>query len=282
FCSDGTNPLCDPSTNKLLAFNRSDVYAFAGAISGPGQVQQIGPGTTILTANNTYTGGSIVSAGTLQVTHKNSVGTGARTLNSSICQAGANALNFPNPFNVNITGGAVDTNGNTLTLAGVIADGNGPGALAKVGVGTLMLPAINSYTGMTFVNGGTLSVNGSIASSPVFVNAGGTLGGNGTVGPTTILAGGTLSPGNSVGTLTVNGNLVFATASLYMVEVQGNTADRTNASGTATLAGTVGVVNLGGIPVHSYTILSAAAGRTGTFDSLAAFNLPAFLTTSLA
>jgi autotransporter-associated beta strand protein len=281
FCSDGTNPLCDPSTNKLLAFNRSDVYAFAGAISGPGQVQQIGPGTTILTANNTYTGGTIVSAGTLQVTNNNSVGTGAVTLNGGIFQAGANGLNFSNPFNVNITGGAVDTKGNTLTLVGVIADGNGPGALAKIGAGTLMLTAINSYTGMTFVNGGTLSVNGSIASSPVFVNAGGTVGGNGTVGPTTILAGGTLSPGNSVGTLTVNGNLVFAAASLYMVEVQGNTADRTNASGTAPLAGTVGVVNLGGTLARSYTILSAAAGRSGTFDSIATVNLPGFLTASL-
>jgi fibronectin-binding autotransporter adhesin len=51
------------------------------------------------------------------------------------------------------------------------------------------------YTGPTYVLGGTLSVNGSIASSPVFVNFGGTLGGNGTVGPTTILTGGTLSPG---------------------------------------------------------------------------------------
>src|SRR5262249_58217690 len=107
------------------------------------------------------------------------------------------------------------------------------------------------------------TVNGPITSSR-FVNAGGGLGGRGGGGRTTILAGGTLSPGNSVGTLTVNGNLVFAAASLYMVEVQGNTADRTNASGTATLAGTVGVVNLGGTPAHSYTILSAAARRTGT------------------
>ncbi|MBV8418756.1 MAG: autotransporter domain-containing protein [Hyphomicrobiales bacterium] len=282
FCSDATNSLCDPSTNKFLAFNRSDVYTFAGAISGPGQVQQIGPGTTILTAYNTYTGGTTVSAGTLQVTNNNSVGTGVVTLDGGIFQAGADGLNISNPFNVNTTGGAVDTNGNTLTLAGVIADGNGPGALAKIGSGRLVLTAASSYTGPTFVNGGTLSVNGSIASSPVFVNAGGTLGGNGVVGPTMILAGGTLSPGNSVGTLTVNGNLVFAAASLYMVEVQGNTADRTNASGTATLAGTVGVVNLGGIPARSYTILSAAAGRIGAFDSVTAVNLPAFLIASLA
>src|SRR5262245_11574568 len=190
FCADAGDPLCNATTNKFLAFNRSDSYTFGGAISGPGQVVQAGSGQTILTG-------------------------------------------------------------------------------------------ASSYTGPTTVVAGLLTVNGSITSS-VFVNAGGTLGGNGVVGPTTILAGGTLSPGNSVGTLTVNGNLVFAAASLYMVEVQGSTADRTNASGIATLAGTVGAVNLGGIPVHSYTILSAAAGRTGTFDSVTALNLPAFLTASLA
>jgi autotransporter-associated beta strand protein len=190
FCADAGDPLCNATTNKFLAFNRSDSYTFGGAISGPGQVVQAGSGQTILTG-------------------------------------------------------------------------------------------ASNYTGPTTVLAGLLTVNGSITSS-VFVNAGGTLGGNGVVGPTTILTGGTLSPGNSVGTLTVNGNLVFAAASLYMVEVQGNTADRTNASGTATLAGAVGAVNLGGIPVHSYTILSAAAGRIGTFDSLTALNLPAFLTASLA
>src|SRR5262249_25012721 len=141
--------------------------------------------------------------------------------------------------------------------------------------------AVSTYTGPTSVNAGILSVNGSIASSPVFVNFGGTLGGNGTVGPTTVLAGGALSPGNSVGTLTVNGNLVFAAASLYMVEVQGSTADRTNVSGTASLAGIVGVSYLGGKLAPSYTILSAAAGRTGAFDSLVAPNLPGFVTASL-
>ena len=190
FCSDAGDASCNGSTNKFLVFNRSDSYAFGGAITGPGQVVQAGSGQTIL--------------------------------------SGA-----------------------------------------------------SSYTGPTTVVAGLLTVNGSITSS-VFVNSGGTLGGNGTVGPTTILAGGTLSPGNSVGTLTVNGNLVFAAASLYMVEIQGNTADRTNASGTATLAGTVGVVNLGGTLARSYTILSAAAGRSGTFDAIAAVNLPAFLTASLS
>ena len=43
----------------------------------------------------------------------------------------------------------------------------------------------------------------------------------------------------------------------------------------------MGVLNLGGTLARSYTILSAAAGRIGTFDSIAAGNLPAFLTASL-
>src|SRR4029077_13941497 len=135
------------------------------------------------------------------------------------------------------------------TFAGAIS---GPGQVVQGGSGQTILTGVRTYTGPTTVLGGLLTVCGCITSS-VIVNASGTLGGNGIVGPTTILAGGTLSPGNSVGTLTVNGNLVFAAASLYMVELQGNTADRTNASGSATLAGTVGVVNLGGIPAHSYT-----------------------------
>src|SRR6202040_1756386 len=81
-------------------------------------------------------------------------------------------------------------------------------------------------------------------------------------GATTVLA----------GPLTVNGSLVFAAASLYMVEAQGNTADRTNVSGTATLAGTVAISYLGGNLRRNYTILSAAAGRNGTFDSIVAPN----------
>jgi outer membrane autotransporter protein len=75
---------------------------------------------------------------------------------------------------------------------------------------------------------------------------------------------------------------VFAAASFYLVQVQGNTADRVNVSGTATLAGTVGVSNLGGNLTHSYTIVSASAGLNGTFNAFAAANLPAFITANLA
>ena len=126
----------------------------------------------------------------------------------------------------------------TLTLA---ADISGPGTLSKAGAGTLILTGNSNYTGATTVNAGTLSVNGSIASSALTVNAGGTIGGNGMIGNTTI-NGGTLSPGNSIGTLTVQGNLVLTSAAAYIVEVSPTAADRTNVTGTASLAGTVQAV----------------------------------------
>jgi autotransporter-associated beta strand protein len=40
---------------------------FAGIVSGPGSVSQIGSGTTLLTANSPYTGGTNISGGTLAV-----------------------------------------------------------------------------------------------------------------------------------------------------------------------------------------------------------------------
>ena len=57
----------DVTDNGTLAFNRSDTVTFAGVISGSGGLSQLGPGTTILTADNSYTGGTTVSAGALAV-----------------------------------------------------------------------------------------------------------------------------------------------------------------------------------------------------------------------
>jgi T5SS/PEP-CTERM-associated repeat protein len=142
----------------------------------------------------------------------------------------------------------------------------------RVESGSTNLTAINTYTGNTIVNGGTLLVNGSIASSALTtVNAGGTLGGTGFVGNTSI-SGGTLSPGNSVGAITIQGNLVLTAASTYMVEVSASGADRTNVTGTATLGGARVAVNFDGGSNQRYTILNAAGGVTGTFGSVAANN----------
>ena len=116
------------------------------------------------------------------------------------------------------------------------------------------------------------------------VNAGGTLGGNGTVGNTAI-NGGTLAPGNSIGLLTVNGNLSFTAASSYMVEISPTNADRVNVTGTATLGGaTVNASFAAGTYVaKQYTILNATGGIGGsTFGSVVNTNLPSGFKSSLS
>lgn len=163
----------DVAVGGTLAFNRSDAanspYVFAGVISDdagtPGQVQQIGSGTVVLTGANTYSGGTTISNGTLRVTNSapgtsSSVGIGTVTLDGGTFQAGANNLEFSNTFAVNAVGGVIDTNGNTLTISGTIQDGNGGGGfLVKSGAGKLILTGANSYTATTYVTAGTLGIN---------------------------------------------------------------------------------------------------------------------------
>src|SRR5690606_37200013 len=57
----------DVLNNGTFALNRSDNVTFGGAISGSGNVDQIGTGTTSLTADNSYSGGTTIAAGTLQL-----------------------------------------------------------------------------------------------------------------------------------------------------------------------------------------------------------------------
>lgn len=51
----------------MLVFDRSDTYIVNNLMSGTGTLVQAGGGTTVLTANNTYSGPTFVSNGTLRV-----------------------------------------------------------------------------------------------------------------------------------------------------------------------------------------------------------------------
>jgi outer membrane autotransporter protein len=251
--------LGDVVNNAALTINRSNAYTFGGLISGTGAFNQIGTGTTVLTNDNTFTGGTTISAGTLQLGNGGTSG----SIVGNVLNNATLAFNRSNAF----------------TLDGVIS---GTGAVQQNGAGTTTLTGNSTYTGPTTVNAGTLSVNGSIVSA-VTVNSGGTLGGTGTVGSTTVNSGGALAPGNSIGTITVNGNLVLGAGATYVVEVSPSAADRTNVTGTASLNGTLNAVfTPGAYSSNSYTVLSAAGGRTGTFSSFTTTGLSPFLSASVS
>ncbi len=125
-------------------------------------------------------------------------------------------------------------------------------------------------TGATFVHQGRLAVNGAFGNSEVTVQSGGILGGTGTVGGIVVQSGGIVAPGNSIGTLNVAGNVTFEADSVYQVEVNAaGLSDKIVATGGATLnGGTVQVLAEAGAyqPSTTYTILTAAGGRSGAFS----------------
>jgi hypothetical protein len=163
------------------------------------------------------------------------------------------------------------------------------------------LSASNSYTGATTVGGGLLVVNGSIASSAVTVNSGGTLAGSGSVGGLIVNSGGTINPGNSPGTLNINGDIDWLGGGNYNWQIAGvtgtagtvSTWDLVSATGvldlTALTAGSKFNINLwslsstspadvnGAVPgfnnAQNYTWKIATAGGGITNFSSSYFNL---------
>ncbi len=242
--------------------NRSDSVTWSNVISGSGALVQSGSGTLILTGAQTYSGGTSISAGTLQIGNGGTVG--------SITG------------NVTDNGTLIFAHSDTVSFSGVIS---GTGALKQNGGDNLILTGASTLTGPTSVNSGTLSVNGSIKSSSVTVNSGGTLGGTGTVGPTVVNSGGTLAPGNSIGTINVAGNLVLAAGSTYHAELSPSANDKILASGTASVNGTLladfqsGVSYTGGT---RYTLITSSGALSGAFASLSTLNLPSGLAAGLS
>jgi autotransporter-associated beta strand protein len=246
-------------------------------------------GTTLFMSNSTAGNSSIITNnGALTQFQDTSTGGQARFITnaggvfdlSSLISSGMTVGSIEGAGLYSLTFHTLTAGGNDLSteVSGVIAGTSG--SLTKVGTGTLVLSGTNTYTGLTTISAGTLQVDGSIlASSGVTVNSAGTLSGTGTVGPATINSGGTLAPGNSsapTGTLTVNGNLAFQSAAIYLITTNGATASRTAViGGAAALSGAnVGVASGSTIAVGTkYTILTATGGVVGTFNPVVNFGI---------
>lgn len=144
-----------------------------GAISGAGSLTKLGAGTLLLSGFNTHSGGTTVAAGILQAGSADALGSGVLTLDGGTFKAGESFINsFANAIAVNATGGAIDVNGQVMTLSGNITDGIGAGgALSFVNsatdIGAVDLGGANSYGGPTSVGAGvTLTALSDTAFSP--------------------------------------------------------------------------------------------------------------------
>ena len=149
-------------------------------------VNSSGAGVVDLTGNSTFTGGTTLIAGTLQLSHNSALGTGTFTINGGTIASSASARTTANP---QVWGGdwtfggannwstgvsTVSLNGNVeVTVSGTgIPNVNsvisGTGDLTKAGSGALILGNASSYVGQTIVNEGTLEIdfgNNSVATS---------------------------------------------------------------------------------------------------------------------
>jgi autotransporter-associated beta strand protein len=266
---------------------QTNAFTLAGAITGTGSLAKIGSGELTLTAANSYSGGTLLNAGTLGVGNSAALGTGPLTMqDGTVLQFTAPGLNLANAIIFPGADPTIDTQGANETISGVIS---GTGGLTKIGAGSLDLTATNTYTGATTISAGALVVDGSIASSSSLTLASGTtLGGSGVVPGFVVPSGATIAPGalTPFSTLHVAGTIGFLAGSAYTIDINPAGAnDKIVATGAAALSGgTVNIVAATGSysTANRYTILTASGGVTGAFASLTTTSNFAFLTPTLA
>lgn len=192
------------------------------------------------------TGGTLETARTFQESTASTGGTKTSSinLNGGTLKALGNNSNWIDSsidtLSFGASGATIDTNGFSVTLAKAAT---GSGGLTKTGSGTLVLAANSTYSGLSSVSGGTLTVNGGITGA-VEIGNGATLSGTGTTGDVTVLNGGTLAPGNSPGVLST-GDLILQAGATLGIEIASATPgtgyDQVSLAGSATLAGLLSI-----------------------------------------
>lgn len=227
----------------------ANTFAMAIGEVGSTSVVKSGGGTWVLTGNNSYSGRTTINAGTLVADSVTALGNGGEIVFAGgTLRFTASSANQPwasRMKNSTTAAIAIDTDGQFVTLAGVIDDSNTAG-LTKSGSGWLSLAGTNTYTGPTTVSAGILAVNGSLGSTAVSVANDAMLSGWGSIaGPVSVAAGGILAPGNSsASTLTIANTLTLANTSIIEFEI--NAADTTVGGGINDLITGVTSLVLGG------------------------------------
>ena len=260
---------------------------FFGAINGSGGLTVSG-GVQNLGGSNGYTGVTTINS----FADLGLIGTGSIASSSKVIDNGSLDLSVTTSGASITTLAGTNANANvflgsktlTLTAANDTFAGNISGASGNLilSSGHETLTGNNTYSGATTINGGTLEVDGSIASSlNVTVASGATLTGTGVVDPlpatTTIMSGGTFSPGNGTpgASMTIGGNLAFQSGALYVVSLNPTTSSFATVNGAATLGGaTVSALFANGSYVARQYMILSAASVSGAFGTAVDTNLP--------
>ena len=123
-----------PAAVNVMVGNNGTSTTYRGVLSGAGNLTKVGAGTLMLVNSNTYTGGTTISAGTLQ-------------LGDGILANGTVA------GNINDKATLVFANRNSQTYSGVVS---GAGSVVKTAAGTLVLSGASNFTGGLNVQQGAL------------------------------------------------------------------------------------------------------------------------------
>ncbi len=223
-----------------------------------------------LNAASSYSGGTTVSAGTLQINNAAALGNSSGPLTAN---GGVLDLNGYSPSVGPLSGAAgtvltssggatLTTNiplGTSTTFGGTLSDGQGQLSLTVGGSGKLTLAGNNTYTGPTNIGGGTLYLTGSAAGTTIAVASGAALGGWGSAPAASVSVndGGILdfTPNNTAGTSLTLSSLTFnggATINLSDSGGQYNSLPAVNV-GALTTASTI-KVNVTNLPMGSGTV----------------------------
>ena len=155
----------DILNDGAVDLKRSGAYTYSNAISGSGRVTLSGSGTITLSGNSSYSGGTSINSGTLQVGSANALGTGGVAVNGATLDLYGNS---PAVGTLSGSTGAItNTVSGTATLIttvtgsssynGSILNGAGAVALVQNGPGTLTLSGSIRATAIT-ASAGTVSL----------------------------------------------------------------------------------------------------------------------------
>jgi len=204
--------------------------ALTGTVAGAGRLDMSGEGTVVLSGENTYSGGTMVEGGTVQVATDESLGaaSGGVTLDGGALATTAD-LTSERRLTVGSEGAELVASADTmLTLNGEI---DGTGTLELTGAGTVVMADSGTTSRDVIVTLGELAVRGDLSARRAIVRADGTLTGNGTVNAD-VTSAGRISAGNSPGTLTIDGDVTLTGTSVLDAEIDGRNYKSTGGAGS--------------------------------------------------